>query len=515
MPDGGGPSKIIQSTWKAAPTTWAFYSDNDYFPQVRDKATGELRISKIPRPHIVRGIMGPIGSGKSVACCWALHRWMHLQKPNRMGERQTRFGVVRNTYRELEDTTMETWFEWFPQEMGHWSAKNMTHTLEMPYHDHNGQRDGTKIIAEVRFRALDKPRDVKKLLSAEYTGGWVNEARELPYPIVRMFLRRCGRYPSRKSGVKATVHGLIMDTNPPDEDHWWYEMFEEKRPPSWRLWKQPSARSRYAENIENLVDDYYSSMIETEDEAFLKVYVDGHYGFVLDGRPVYPEYNDTVHCAREPIPYNPNFPMYVGIDFGLTPAATICQQADSGQWRPIDEVVMTRGDAKELARELNQKLRKDYKDVNIEAITGDPKGEDESQADSKKAFETLAAEGIVAHPASTNDPKVRRNSVAALMKRLDFNQEPAFLLSPKCKMYRKGLMGGHKYRRIQVAGEERYHDKPQKNTAYSHVCDAGEYCAMGAGLDSEVLGGASSTNFRVKKPQVPAGFRRRHGRYVR
>src|SRR3546814_1590393 len=51
---------------------------------------------------------------------------------------------------------------------------------------------------------------------------------------------------------------------------------------------------------------------------WIKVYVDGDYGFVQDGKPVFPEYRDHVHCR--PMPLDPRLPVHVGIDFGLTPA---------------------------------------------------------------------------------------------------------------------------------------------------------------------------------------------------
>ncbi len=35
---------------------------------------------------------------------------------------------------------------------------------------------------EVLLVALDRPRDIAKLLSMELTGAWVNEAREVPKP---------------------------------------------------------------------------------------------------------------------------------------------------------------------------------------------------------------------------------------------------------------------------------------------------------------------------------------------
>jgi hypothetical protein len=69
------------------------------------------------------------------------------------------------------------------------------------------------------------------------------------------------------------------------------------------------------------------------------------------------------------------------------------------------------------------------------------------------------------------------------------------LIHPECKMLRKGMAGGYNYKRIQVSGEEKYRDSPDKNI-YSHVCEAGQYLMMGAGMGDELVR-------RVQKP----GFR--------
>ena len=57
---------------------------------------------------------------------------------------------------------------------------------------------------------------------------------------------------------------------------------------------------------------------------------------------------------------------------------------------------------------------------------------------------------------------------------------PGFLLDPSCKTLRRGFQGGYCYRRVQVAGEDRYQDKPDKNR-YSHPHDALQYLMSGAG----------------------------------
>jgi hypothetical protein len=74
------------------------------------------------------------------------------------------------------------------------------------------------------------------------------------------------------------------------------------------------------------------------------------------------------------------------------------------------------------------------------------------------------------------------------MQRLDFSGKPAFIVSPKAKMLRKALAGGYKYKRMQVSGEQRFQDKPDKGR-YSHVADAMQYMVLGAVGGDRVIGG--------------------------
>lgn len=53
-------------------------------------------------------------------------------------------------------------------------------------------------------------------------------------------------------------------------------------------------------------------------------------------------------------------------------------------------------------------------------------------------------------------------------------------------MLRKAMGGGYSYKRIQVTGDERFHDKPDKNQ-YSHVAEAAQYLMLGAGEGRAIL----------------------------
>lgn len=426
----------------------------------------------------VRALMGPIGSGKSVACVIEMMRLSMLQLPNSEGIRKTRWVVVRNTYRELVDTTIQTFFDWFPEKLGIYLKKDMKFTINQLL------ADGTTLHVEWLFRALDKPQDIKKLLSLEVTGGWLNEVREIPKAIMDMLIGRLGRYPNKRDGG-ATWFGLIVDTNPPDSDHWFYKLFEVNLPYNHALFRQPSGISPQAENVENLPNGYYEKMQAGKDKEWINVYVHGNYGFIADGKPVYPEYMDDTHYTDETYIPDPALPIFVGIDFGLTPAATFGQQTAAGRWHFFDELVTEDMGAVNFGKLLNKQINHTYPDFTFE-IYADPAGDQRAQTDETTPFQILQAEGINAWPTYTNDPIIRREAAAAPMCRMDFAGNPGMALHPKCIMLRKALAGGYKYKRMAVAGQERFQDKPDKGR-YSHVADSHQYLLVGAGEGGKLI----------------------------
>ena len=435
----------------------------------------------------VRSLFGPIGSGKSVACVAEMMRIScFVQQPTPgTNVRESRWVVVRNTYRELMDTTIQTFFDWVPEHTGVFLKQDLKFTFKQAL------PDGTIVKAEFLFRALDKPDDIKKLLSLEVTGGWLNEAREIPKAIMDMLIGRLGRYPRKVDGLGgATRYCLLMDTNPPDSDHWYYKLFEEQKPEGYEIFYQPSGLSPEAENIKNLPDGYYQKMQAGKDQEWINVYVHGQYGFVQDGKPVWPEYKDDFHHTDKEIIVPKSLTIHVGIDFGLTPAAIFGVRTPTDQIIAFDEFVAEDMDARTFGRLLKQKINSEYSGYNFR-FTGDPAGDFRAQSDSSTPFMMLAAEKIPAAPAWTNDPVIRIGAAAAPMKRLDSAGNPGFLVGPKCKVLRKALSGGYKYRRIKVAGDERYHDVPDKNR-YSHPADGFQYLMLSLGEGTSLISSNSS-----------------------
>lgn len=183
--------------------------------------------------------MGPVGSGKSYACCAEIFRRAVEQKPSpRDGIKYSRFAIVRNTHPMLRTTTLKTWLELLPEDV--WGpvkyAPPITHHIKLP------PRDGAAgIDMEVIFLALDDPKDTRKLLSLELTGAWVNECRELPKAVIDGLTHRVGRYPTKADGGPSW-RGVILDTNPMDDDHYYYRLAEKEKPGgkfNWEFFRQP------------------------------------------------------------------------------------------------------------------------------------------------------------------------------------------------------------------------------------------------------------------------------------
>ena len=469
---------------------------------------------------LVRGVRGPIGSGKSVGCCWEIWSRAQEQLPHN-GVRRSRCLVTRNTYGELLTTTLRTWLDWFPEER----FGKVVHGAPITHVCTWEHEDGSTVELEMWFLALDRPDHVKKLLSLEISFAWMNEAREQPKAILDGLTGRVGRYPKAQDGG-CTWSGVIMDTNPPDDDHWWYELAETETPDGFAFFTQPPGDSDQAENLDWLLQtpesmkypvghpvrraagrQYYERLKAGKNSEWVKVYVRGQYGSVHDGKPVYPEYNDSLH-SKEINPLQ-GVRLTIGLDFGLTPAAVICQPDAKGRLLVIDELCGEDiGIRQFLEDSLIPHLQSVYsawwnkKDEMI-LCRGDPAGEAKAQTDEKSCFQEVKAKHLKIRAARSNAWLPRRGAVAWFLSKLSGGQ-PMFLLDPCCATLRKGFNGGYKYRRVQVVGEDRYTDEPMKNK-YSHPHDALQYAAMEFGGLQAIKEESKQRGPRVQpfRPTVP------------
>ena len=444
----------------------------------------------------IRALVGPFGSGKSSGCVVEFPYRAQMQRPGPDGIRRTRWAVIRNTARELRDTTVKTFTQWLPpQYFGRFYESDQRYVVNT----------FPQTEFEILFRGLDTPEDAKKLLSLDLTGAWVNEVREVPWAIVEALQGRCGRYPPKDQGGP-TWSGIWMDTNPPDVDSKFYRFFEEEDwrpdfdellragalPPGIvnpsdyaRIFHQPSGLSPGAENITNLPAGYYARLGIGKSAEWRKVYIDGRYGFVSDDKTVFPEFRDEIHVkAVDPVP---GVPIERNFDFGLTPACSFSQILPNGQWLIFDEMVATSMGIDRFSDQVLEHCSRAFRGtrVNFDDL-GDPAGEARAQTDEKTCFEILQAKGMLIRPGEQN-LALRLESVRKPLRTLGDNGEPRLILHPRCKTIRKAFLGGYHYRRL-ATNAERYSTEPEKNHPYSDLMDGIEYRAVehfGGGLTGQ------------------------------
>lgn len=460
-------------------------TDKVYVPS----ATGELFHAST---GFVDLVMGPYGSGKSTMCIQRIVSSACRMPKWHNGRRRARWAVVRNTSGELYSTTLNTWLNWFGDLGDIRRRQKPLLTYEHIFNDNEGT-----VELDLIFIALDRPEDVRKIKSLELTGAYLNELSELPENVLSHFKGRVnGRYPSRSFCSEPYWSGIIADTNPPDEDHWIFKQFEMGPSKNYCVFHQPSGlvttengelvrdeggnyiQNIHADNAEHLSHDYYPKLAEKQTEGFVKVYCQGKYGLVESGKRVYPEFNYDLQSMYK-LDATQGDGLYLGWDFGLTPACVVVQITARGQIKVLKEYVAEDMGIKTFAQNIViPRLAVDFPYCKVGGSEGDPAGaRGDEIMEELSCIGELNSLGIPTGAASTNDVDVRINSVRFFLN-LMVDGKPGIVVSREgCPLLVKGFMSGYHYKRMSVAGDARYQDKPNKNK-YSHPHDALQYVLM-------------------------------------
>ena len=441
-------------------------------------------------PGQIRGIVGPVGSGKTTGATWDVCRYLPLFLAEQWGYKRSKWVVVRNTYDELIDTTQATVFEWFG--WGKYQKQRKIYTLN---HDDEG---GFEV--EILFRSCDRIQDLKKFKSLEVTGYWIDESIEVAGAIKRILKTRIGRYPKarqiadwfkqkfgyipdewyddngERSKIPAPRFG-IETTNPPDVEHETYHEFNwqtevpgplpEKEPLKnhFGFWQPPR------ENESNLRVGYYDDLInDYKDHVdWLEMYVEGKPGIIVIGKLVYNNFKRNYHVAKDQLIWS-GIPLYRGWDnSGNIPAAVVVGVPSPRQVHVFAEFHHDKmnivGFAKHVINQCNILF------PGAEWLDwGDPAGENKfSTKDGgwTSNAQLMREQGVAVQPSEQN-PQARYNAVDDQLLVID-----GVLIDPGCTRLINGFMGGYHYGEVG-AGTGIYQDKPLKNR-FSHIHDALQY----------------------------------------
>ena len=484
------------------------------------------------RPEGIKGMRGPVGSGKSVSMCMYIRYAADWQIPDGNGVKRSKWLILRQTYKQLKETTIKTWMDWHPTTRIWDEPPKGRLVCDSLY------GDGTTVELDLLFMSMDQPNSVDSLKSLEVTGVWANEAVQMRWEYLYEAYGRTGRYPKvdeLPDGSKRFYKsfGMIMDTNSPDDSHWWYRLAEERKPKGFffidqppalfenidpktkEVWYEPNMGQRpgvpKAENIENHNEGwgYYLKQTTSGDRDLITRLLLNRYGTSLSGKPVYPEWDDNVHNAREEQVFRRGIPLFLGVDFGRTPAVILFQISRLGQVICLEEITSEDMAITQFTEELLVPLlinKYDHPRAKVICYS-DPAGNDPNQIDDRTCIDVLNDHGIETEPADVkgNSFVPRREAVAKLLRERR-DGKPALIVGSGCPVLRKGFNGGYHYRTVRVnTGFERVTNEPEKNE-FSHIHDALQYGIFGALNGGKSLG-ISGTAWTGAKGTFPTDTR--------
>jgi hypothetical protein len=416
----------------------------------------------------------------------------------------SRWFMARNTYPDLKTTTIRTWLEMFPEHVYGRFNWGQPPAHKMRFGD---------VSLDIDFLALDKPEDVRKLRSTEYTGGAFNE---IPFIEKELFDEGTSRlrYPGMEHGGSAW-HGIIADANAPDEDHWLAIMTgqvdippnltDEERasyvwPDHWGFYKQPPAvnevrdahntitgyeENPHAENIGNLRPGYYAQQLFGKKKAWIDSRLRNVVALVVDGSPVYPEFVVDVHVAREALRPVEGHTLTVGLDFGRQPAAIFMQALNNRVYVQY-ELLGHNESSVTFAPKVRRFIADKYPgwDMSNVRFFGDPKGKDKGQQSEQTSFEIFEAHGMkVRDPPGLmqNDITTRVSAVTSVHLEMHMGS-PRYVMSPLCRTLKVAKAG-----RYHLVKEDDGALRPKKDR-YSNPCDAEQYGILGLGEGRRMVG---------------------------
>jgi hypothetical protein len=313
-----------------------------------------------------------MGEGKSAAIAWCI--WYHtINNPG------AKWAVIRDTWENLRDTTLEEFLRWFPDGVaGNFVKSTKTWTWNC---------EG--LSGKIYWLGMDVEQDAAKLQSRELAGVCLDE----PAPAagqggISEFIFDAAMTRLRQPGMK--WYGVKLAENNPDEGHWTHRRFVEpgyKGDPNIKL---PELQTRgfnffqtvRPENLKNLPDGYYETMANRYDEAGrpdLKArFAEGEFGFQQPGEPVTPEFNKSIHV--KPSLNVLDSQLYCCWDFGHNPTCLISQITPMTNWNFLEAYVGDGIGTLELIEDIIKgRIEERFKGLPISHY-GDPQGKQRSDA---------------------------------------------------------------------------------------------------------------------------------------
>jgi hypothetical protein len=261
----------------------------------------------------------------------------------------------------------------------------------------------------------------------------------------------------------------------------------------WVTFKQPGGRTPEAENLEFLPPDYYST--DGLAEEYIRVFIDCEYGTSREGMPVFRRtFVPDFHIAKTPLMAieSPDYPLIIGLDAGLTPAAIIGQMGPSGRLNILGECYTEKTESIGMERFLSSRLspmiKNKFPGCGVLVIV-DPAALQQSQATEETVFKIIQKAGFKVKTAASNKIDLRIGSAETMFGR-QVGGKAGLLIDEGCTGLIAALKYGYKFAAKKDGDID---EKPLKDHPNSDIGDA--FCY----LTSYIVGSSAEAS----RPYTP------------
>jgi hypothetical protein len=469
------------------------------------------------------GIIGPVGSGKTLTMLQKLLRGGALQggRADEQGiiRRRARYGVIRESYPNIEANILPSWFNLVPAEEGkfNWRAPYVHSFSKVLRRDKETGQPIDILDMDMEFRAIGDKTVEEITRGWEVNGVGIDEFDLQPPELISFLSGRVGRFSNlapelvvdpqivcslNMPYIDNHAYGLLMEHNLGDLD-------PEKAPdlvaalqgrPLLECFVQPGGREPNAENIHNLPGatpqnpeggrGYYAiqAAANRHRPGYVDRMIDNKPVPMQFGQPVNPQFSYSEHV--KPLEYDPRRKLIVPMDQGLFAAAVALQRTAMGDLRTLRERVFMREDGKALEKigptafgqALRAMLNDHFPDVGPNGVrfVCDPAAfaagdRLDNEMDWIRAVEKVL--GAKIHKAKSNSPQLRNEAIWQPMAK-----RGGYAVDPSCKHLIRAHLGGYHFRKAETAatgtGAELRGHLEIADTIYTHVADAEQYGAL-------------------------------------
>jgi hypothetical protein len=460
------------------------------------------------------GIRGPVGSGKTTVNLRRIFRRAKMIPRSVIdGVRYYKAVIARETYRQLWATTIPSYWEVMPKNMGKWAGGRgdpVTHSLRLK--DEFGEIDIT-----VEFIAFgSSPAEIDaNIRGVQCTDLILEEADTNGVAVFTKGLTRIDRYPQKKhfAGYPAALRSygqVSCSYNAPDEDNWTVRVIEgqsddaeakaiiaalEDEGIKISFHRQPGYDEPGCENLQNLSEKYYqraiAGMVAEGRGNDVERLVYNRIGYIRVGDPVFkgslqhPLFVPNLHIARNPLKVDTGHPLRIGLDQGYYGAAVIGQFFEPFQWRIYAELYFKNGSfAPQFGAALRELLDARFSGMRVEGVWADIAGSAKESEDGRTWINTVSQYSkldIEPQPLGGNRVEPRLAVWRAAMQYNHFGTQ-GLIIDPSCKLLKRGLDNDYVWAQDDDKATNKGRTPKKKGVRAADVIDAGGYMMLSESL---------------------------------